>query len=76
MGTWDRIRVALRREKRDLGDAAHEFEATANAALDQKERELGATPMEKLAMEQQRGLEIDAELDAMRKRIEGTHGNT
>src|SRR5205814_655819 len=43
----------------------------ANATLDRKEREMSATREEKLAMEQQRGDDIDAELDAVRKRIEG-----
>ena len=43
----------------------------ANRSLDERERELNATPAEKLALEQQRAAEIDAELDAVRKRIEG-----
>lgn len=71
MGTWDRIRAALRHEKRDLDDAVDEFEARATAALDERERELNATPAEKLALEQERGREIDAELDAVRKRVGG-----
>jgi hypothetical protein len=69
--TWDRIRAALRRERRDVDEALADAEARGNAALDQRERELHATPSEKLAMEQARGAEIDAELDAVRKRIEG-----
>ena len=68
MGTWERIRAALRREKRDLED----LEARANAALDRRERELNATPEEKLALEQQRAAEADAEFDAVRRRIEGS----
>ena len=44
----------------------------ANDALDRRERELQASPAERLAMEQERALEIDAELDAVRRRIEGT----
>ena len=71
--TWDRIRAALRREKRDLDEAVDEFTIKANATLDQKERELHATPEEKLAMEQAKGDEIDAELEAVRRRIEGGH---
>lgn len=71
MGRWDWIRAALRREKRDIDQAVEEFTAKANATLDQRERELGATPVEKLAMEQERALEVDAELEAVRKRIEG-----
>jgi hypothetical protein len=68
---WDRVRAALRREKRDLDEAVDEFQQRANAALDKREREQTATAEEKLAMQQERGDEIDAEFDAVRKRIEG-----
>ena len=71
MGTWDRIRAVLRREKRDLDEVVDEFQTRANAALDQKEREMNATPAEKLAMEQERGHELDAEMEDIRRRIEG-----
>lgn len=74
MGTWDRVRAALRREKKDLEQAVDEMKARANDALDRRERERDATPEEKLAIEQRRATEIDAELDAVRRRIEGdTH---
>ena len=69
--TWDRIRAALRREKRDVDEAIDELTTKGNATLDRKEHELTATPEEKLAMEQAKGDEIDAELDAVRRRIEG-----
>ena len=69
--TWDRIKAALRREKADIDEAVEEWTTQGNAALDRKERELRATPEERLAMEQERGEEIDAELDAVRRRIEG-----
>ena len=69
--TWDRIRAALKREKHDVDEAVEEWTAKGNATLDRKERELSATPEEKLAMEQQKGDEIDADLDAVRRRIEG-----
>ena len=71
MGAWDRIRKALRREKRELDDIVGDATKRANAALDRRERELHATPEERLAMEQARGAEIDDEFDAVRKRIEG-----
>jgi hypothetical protein len=71
MGTWDRIRAALRREGRELDDLAKDVQTRANAALDKRERELNATPEEKLAIEQERGAELDAEFDAVRRRIEG-----
>lgn len=67
MGTWDRIRAALRREKHDVEEAKER----ANAALDRRERELNATPAEKLAMEQERASQVDDEFEAVRKRIEG-----
>jgi hypothetical protein len=69
--TWDRIRAALRREKHDVDEAVEEWTAQGNTALDRKERELAATPEERLAMEQAKGDEIDAELEAVRRRIEG-----
>jgi hypothetical protein len=71
MGTWDRILAVLRREKRDVAEAVEEFTERANAGLDRRERELHATPEERLAMEQERAAENDAELEAIRRRIEG-----
>ena len=75
MGLWDKIRVALHKEKQDLDEAVDEWTTKGNAALDQRERELDATPIEKLRSEQQRANEIDDELDAIRKRIEGDKPN-
>ena len=72
MGTWARFRAALLREKRELDDAVDDLTERANDALDRRERELQASPAERLAMEQERAFEIDAELDAVRRRIEGT----
>ena len=70
MATWNRIKALLRREKRDIGEAVDEWKDKASATLDRRERELHATPSEKLVMEQERTEEIDAELDAVRRRIE------
>jgi hypothetical protein len=70
MSTWDRIRAVLRREKRELDDVVDDFKDRANATLDRKEREMNATPEEKFAMEQERAAEVDAELEAVRRRIE------
>jgi len=61
----------FRREKRELDDIVGDATERANASLERKERELDATPADKLAMEQDRGADIDAEFDAVRKRIEG-----
>jgi hypothetical protein len=66
----------LGREKRELDDAVEDFKDRANAALDRKEREMNATPEEKFAMEQERGAEIDAELEAVRRRIERDSGGS
>jgi hypothetical protein len=71
MSTWTRIRAALRREKRELDDVVGDATTKANAALDRRERELQATPQEKLDLEQARAAENDAEFEALRKRIEG-----
>jgi hypothetical protein len=71
MSTWTRIRAALRREKRELDDVVGDATSKANAALDRRERELEATPQEKLDLEQARAAENDAEFEALRKRIEG-----
>ena len=72
MRAWDRVRKALRREKRELDDIVGDATKRANASLDRRERELDATPTEKLAIEQERSAEVDAEFDAVRKRIEGS----
>jgi len=72
MGAWDRLRKAFRREKRELDDIVGDANARANAALDRREREHNASPTEKLAMEQERGADVDAEFEAVRNRIEGT----
>lgn len=76
MSAWDRIRAMLRREKRDLDDVIDDVTQRGNAALDRREREMNASPEEKLAIEQERAEEIDAELDAVRRRIEGSGGPT
>jgi hypothetical protein len=70
VGVWERVRAALRREKRDLDQAIGEATDRANRALDERERELTATPEEKLRIEQARAEETDAEFEALRKRIE------
>jgi hypothetical protein len=74
MSTWDRIRALLRREKRELDDAVEDFKDRANTALDRKEREMNATPEERFATEQERAAEVDADLEAVRRRIERDSG--
>jgi hypothetical protein len=68
---WDRVRGALKREKRELDEWNADVTARGNAALDEKERELNATPEEKLQIEQERIAANDDEFDAVRRRIEG-----
>jgi hypothetical protein len=70
VSTWERLRKALRREQHDVEEALDEMKDRANAALDQRERALDATPSERLAMEQARAKEADDELDAIKRKIE------
>ena len=67
----DRLKALLRREKAELDDALADAEARGNAALDARERELSATPEERLRIEQERAAAADAEYEALRRRIEG-----
>jgi hypothetical protein len=68
---WDRVRAALKREKQDLDELTTDWEQRGNASLDQRERELNATPEERLRIEQERIAANDDEFDAVRRRIEG-----
>jgi hypothetical protein len=70
MGLWDRIRTVLRREVKEVKASAQEAADRANAALDERERELNASPEEKLRLEQERAARGDAEFEALRRRIE------
>lgn len=67
----ERLRLALRREKADIGEAWRDAEARLDADLDRREGALTASPEEKLAQVQS---EIDADenaLDEIRRKIEG-----
>ena len=68
---WDRVRAVLRREKAELDDAVEDAVRRGDAALDDRERELRATPEERLRIEQERAAAADAEYEALRDRIEG-----
>ena len=70
MSLWKKVRRALRREVKDVEHAVDDALARGNAALDEKERELSATPEERLEIQQRRTSESDAEFDAIRKKIE------
>ena len=68
---WDRVRALFRREKRELDDVVGDATARGNEALDRRERELAASPDERLAIEEERAASADAELEALRRKIEG-----
>ena len=70
MAFWERVRQLLRREQAELSDALRDFESRADAALDERERELRASPAEKLEIQQERARQADEEFDAVRRRIE------
>jgi hypothetical protein len=72
--TWERLRKALRRETREIEEAVDEMKDRANAALDERERGLDATPSERLATEQARAKDIDDEIEAIRRKIERGDG--
>lgn len=70
--TWDRLRAVFRRERRELEDAVDDATARANEELDRREREMTASPEQRLAMEQERAARQDDEYEALRRRIEGS----
>lgn len=71
MSFFDRLKALLRREGEELDDALRDATARGNAALDERERELHATPEERLRIEQERAAAADAEYEALRRKIEG-----
>jgi hypothetical protein len=71
MGLWARILAAIRREGRELSGVARDATDRADAALEARERELNASPEEKMRVEQERAARADAEFEAMRRRIDG-----
>lgn len=74
-GAWDRLRALLRREKHELDDVVTDATERGNEALDRRERELDASPEERLAIEQERAAEQDDAFDALRREIEGDSGH-
>ena len=71
MATWNRIKALLRREARDARDLLDETTARGNQAMDRRERELNATPHEKLTIEQEKIAANDAEYEALKRQIGG-----
>lgn len=72
MTFWDRVVAVFKREKADLDEVVGDITRDANAELDRAERELHATPEEKIAIEQEKGAAIDAEYEALKRQIEGS----
>ena len=70
MTFWDRLRRALGREARDIEDAIADATQRGHEVMDEKERELAATPEERLLIEQQRAEQADAEFEALKRQIE------
>ena len=68
--TWDKLRAALRREKHDVQSAISDFTSRANASLDDRERELRASPAERMAMEQAKAQALDDQFRALRDKID------
>jgi hypothetical protein len=71
VGIWDTIRRALRREARDARELLDDTTARGNRAMDRRERELRATPEEKLRIEQEKIAANDAEFDEIRRQLGG-----
>ncbi len=57
-----------------MAEAVDEATARGNESLDRRERELAATPEERLLLEQERAAAADAEYDALRRTIEREGG--
>ena len=68
---WDRLQELLGREAREVADVLDDATARADEALDRRERELAASPEERLAIEQERAAAQDAEFEDLRRTIEG-----
>jgi len=66
---WDKIRAALGREATDARELLDETAKRGNRAMDQRERELNATPEEKLTIEQERIATSDAEFEELRRKL-------
>lgn len=71
---WDRLRAIFRRETRELDDALADATERGNEALDRRERELTATPEERLTIERERAAAQDDEYEALRRKIERPPG--
>ena len=70
MTWWDKVRAALKREAADARETAQELQRKLDEGLTRRERELAATPEERLRLEQERIAESDAAFEALKRDIE------
>ena len=71
MGIADRVRAWLRLEREEAGQLLAEAEQRLDADLARRERDLAATPDERLDALRGQIADNDAELDAIRRRLGG-----
>lgn len=65
---WERVKAVFAREASDVKEGLHDFGESLDAALARKERELAATPSERLDMVLEDVDAANAELDALTER--------
>lgn len=65
---WDKVRAVLRRDKAEL----EEMVADAHRVMDRKERELHATPAEKLRAAQEAAAAADEDYEVLKRKLEGS----
>lgn len=74
MGFLDSVKNLLKREAAEVSDVAKDATSGWESALDRKEREMNASPAEKLNMLQEE-IEESNPLDAVRSKIEHRAGH-
>lgn len=71
MGLFDKVGSFLKREAKDLGDAAESAKGKLDQELTNREQELKLTPSEKIAALQQQASSSDERLDAIADKATG-----
>jgi len=75
MGIFDKVGSFIRREAKDLGDAADGVKDKFDQELTKREQELEMTPSEKIAALQQQAAASDANFDAIADKATGRTAN-
>jgi hypothetical protein len=75
MSFWAKLRKLLGREADEARDVAEDLERRINADLDRRERELNATPEERLDLAIDDAARADAEFDEIARRIGNEPGS-